>query len=559
MNRRLILVLLLVATFAVLGRCVWGEFTTLDDTFTVANNPRLNPPTGETLAYYWDPRHPEFSLYIPMTYTVWAGVAVLARVPDVVPGQWVLNPWMFHAANLLIHSLSVLLVFAILRQLVRSNLAAMLGAMLFAIHPLQVESVAWISGLKDVLSGFFAVAAIWCYVNFADEREAVPSRSEEESDTPLSPNARWGFYAAGLAMLILGMLSKPAAMTVPLVAGVIDRFVLRRSWRDAIVWPGLWQIIVLPIMWIAQFSQPAIGVAKSPLWARPLIVLDSITFYVGKLILPFNLAVDYGRIPQKLIDGGFLWWTMLVPVALAIVVIVLRKDVRELIPSSLIFILAPLPTLGLVTLLYSHISTVADHYLYFAMLGPALLTAGLVVEFGRSAVSVIGVALVIFAFLSFKQAGRWQNDIALFSHTLSVNPASFLSASNLGTAYYNAGDYSQALETFDRGVRAYPEHFQSRLGRAMALIRTGNVDDGLDEAYAAMDIKAKLPKEVRGDLIGPLYAIAEALMSQNRREEAIGFMRIAIRTMPDSTQARQLMLELDKQAATTQQSPTTQP
>jgi tetratricopeptide (TPR) repeat protein len=553
MNRRLIMVILLLVTFAVLGRCVWGEFSLLDDVFTIANNPRLNPPGWETLAHYWDPRNPEYSLYVPVTYTVWAGVAAIARVQSTAPAQWTLNPWMFHAANLFVHSLSVLMVFAVLRRLLRNNLGAMFGALVFAIHPLQVESVAWMSGLKDVLSGFWGLLAIWCYVQFADERDPSPSEDDEE---PLSPNARWAFYAMGLFCLILGMLSKPAAMTVPLVACVIDRFILRRSWRDSIVYPGVWQLIVMPIMWIAQLTQPATGVPRAPLWARPLVVLDSITFYVGKLILPFNLAVDYGRIPQRLIDSGIIWWTILVPIALAIVIIVLRKDVREIVASSLIFILAPLPTLGLVTLLFSYMSTVADHYLYLAMLGPALLVGGLIVRFGKPAVWAASTALLVFAYLSFNQAGRWQNDGVLFSHTLSVNPASFLAASNLGTVYYDTAKFDEALIAYEQGVRANPDHFQSRLGYGLSLIRVGRVDEGRDECDMALDIKASLPKEIRGDLLQPLYAISEALMSQGRKEDAIPYMRMAIQAMPDSTQARQLLQELENLAAT---KPATQP
>jgi len=555
MSRRAMLVLLMLITFAVLGRSVFGEFTFFDDHFTISTNPRLNPPTWDTLVHYWDPRNTEYGLYVPMTYTVWAFIASIARVSGDFPGQWTLNPWMFHAANLFVHSISVLMVFAILRTLIRHQTGAMLGAILFAIHPLQVESVAWMSGLKDVLGSMFALIALWCYVQFALSDAGVnlcTNHDSTEEGEPLTANARYGFYAAGAFFLILGMLSKPSVMTLPVIAGCIDRLLLRRSWRDAIVSAGIWQIVIMPLMWIAQFAQPATGVPQSPLWARPLIAFDSIAFYIGKLILPMHLAVDYGRTAQRVIDSGVMWWTMLVPLALGAVVLLARKDLKEALPAFLVFIIAPLPTLGFKTLLFSLYSTVSDHYVYLAMLGPALLTAALVKKYGRNATVVASLVLCVLTVMSFRQTAVWRSDFTLFRHALSVNPASFLAASNLGSAYANAGENEESLRIFEQGIQADPEHFQTQLGYGLALIRMGRSDEGIEWCDEAMQTKSRQPPEIRGNLISPLYAIAQTLMVHGHRDEAMRFIRIAAQTMPDSPQVKQLIDELNRSPATTQ-------
>jgi hypothetical protein len=144
-----------------------------DDPDTIARNPDLNPPTFGSVLKYWNPAHPYMDLYVPVTYTVWAAIAALTRraAPDPAGGGW-LSPFPFHAASLVLHMLATVLVFAILSRLLRARGApgpaaersAAAGAILFSIHPLQVEAVAWASGLKDVLGGTLALAAIHLYL-----------------------------------------------------------------------------------------------------------------------------------------------------------------------------------------------------------------------------------------------------------------------------------------------------------------------------------------------------------------------------------------------------------
>ena len=149
--QRFLLPLLLLLTLIVFARVVACDFTNWDDRANIASNPRFNPPTWDALQHHW--AHTEMDIYMPMTRTVWAGIATVGRLPQADPdGIW-LNPYLFHGVNLLVHLLSVAIVFQLLQLLVPNPTAAFFGAAVFAVHPVMVEPVAWVSGLKDVLCG----------------------------------------------------------------------------------------------------------------------------------------------------------------------------------------------------------------------------------------------------------------------------------------------------------------------------------------------------------------------------------------------------------------------
>src|SRR2546421_3044404 len=206
--------LLAVATILVFGRITTNDFTYWDDAGTIHHNPRLNPPTVRNVLWYWG--HSELGLYMPVTYTVWEALAAVARLEAADEFGIALNPWLFHAASLIVHIGSVLLVFHILRRLTARDAASLVGAMLFAIHPIQVEAVAWASGLKDLLCGFFALLAIWQYMRFSDE----------------TSQRRWMHYAAALLAFVLSMLSKPTGMLTPILAGIVTYWGMRRPARQ---------------------------------------------------------------------------------------------------------------------------------------------------------------------------------------------------------------------------------------------------------------------------------------------------------------------------------------
>jgi hypothetical protein len=434
----LLALLVFVVAIAAMGRIWSNDFINWDDSTTLYANPRMNPPTWETLKFYWT--HSEFGLYIPGTYTIWAGLAKLSYRTEIDLRGSHLSAGVFHAASVTCHALAAVVVFLVLRRLLKakressgvklagsgsSDIAACIGACLFAVHPVQVESVGWASGLKDVLCGLFALMAVWQYL-IAVQSEGTWRRVH---------------FALATAAFAWGMLCKPTAMVTPAIVFVLDWIVLGRSWKQVAWATALWWPMSIAAMVIARLAQTTFGQSGPPLWQRPLVALDAIAFYLGKMIWPAQLTVDYGRRPQVALDQGWLWWTWLVPAAVAAVLY--WKPRKELIAAGIVLVICVSPVLGLTPFQFQYFSTVSDHYLYIAMLGPGLALAWVVARFGNRAVmgGAVG-ALVLLGALSVRQAGVWRDAQSLFTHTLTVNPDSFMACNNLASAFTHAGDVS---------------------------------------------------------------------------------------------------------------------
>ncbi len=424
------------ATFLGMSGICGHEFVNWDDPVTMYANPRMNPATWDTLRFYWT--HGEYGLYIPGTYTLWAGLAKIAHTADPDALGHHLNPRVFHTASVLLHALAALVMYLLLRRLLEQKtvdgeedrgriLAAGIGALIFGLHPVQVEAVAWASGMKDVLYGLFGLIALWQYV------VAVQAGS---------PRQRWIHFTIATLAFVWALLCKPTAMVLPAVAAVIDLLILRRGFWQVARTTALWWPITIAWMVVVRLAQPTFGELHGPLLIRPLVALDALAFYVEKLVWPWKLCVDYGRTPSMAQDMGWLYWTWIVPVGVA--GLLWWKGKRELAAAAVILVACVSPMLGLTPFLFQYYSTVSDHYLYLAMLGPALACAWLVAKYPvmrAPALVVVGVLAIRTVF----QCGYWQDPQALYTRTREVNPHSFMAYNNLGNAYCNAGDIAFAM------------------------------------------------------------------------------------------------------------------
>jgi hypothetical protein len=438
-SRRSTTLLVIATVLIVFARVASHDFLIWDDRYTIQRNARLHPPTLQSIVHYWT--HPEFGLYIPVTYTTWAAIAPIARVDAADPTTIAyLSPRAFHTANLVLHMLSALVVLAILRRLTANDWAACAGALLFALHPVQVEPVAWASGLKDVLAGLLALSAVWFHL-----------RDQRRSDI------------VALIAFILAMLAKPQALVTPLIVLVIDVWILGRTWRTSIrtLWP--WLLLMVACAITTKLIQDAPMVADCPLWSRPLIAGDAVAFYLQKLVVPWPLIPDYGRTPAQVIERGWVYWTPLIPLALIVLLWIFRNRVRWLIASFLIFIVGVLPVLGLTRFLFQQYSTVADHYLYLSMLGPAIAVAWLLNRYrAQWLVGACAVWLCVLGAMSFVQTGRWENDVTLFTYATSVNPQSFVSHNNLGAVLLESGRLDEARAHLSVALAIKPDYAPAR-------------------------------------------------------------------------------------------------
>lgn len=415
--------LVLVALTAAVYSPVLGHhfIEAWDDTSAILTNPDYNPPTFAKLAHYWviPPRH---TFYVPVTYTLWGLLAMAGRssAPPGVP----FNPAVFYAANLASHAFASGLVFLILSEVIAQSrpaagtrvplqLAAWLGAAVFAVHPIQVEGVATASSVYSPLSGLFGFFAIWQYLLASDR-----------SDSSNLGRFGWGRYMLATAGFLLAILTKPTAVAVPLVVAVIE-WTLRKGKPIRLATTlGAWIVLALAVILINEQSSPGgtVFVPDPPL--RFLVPLDAINFYLMKFFFPLRLVSDYGRSPRWFVNHPLAWLDCLVPLLILAIAWRMRHRTPWLLMSFGVFIAGLLPSIGIVPFDFQHYSTVADRYAYIAMLGPAMAVMFFIVRLGRIAAGVTVAAIAVLATLSIIQLSYWRDDWRLMTRSLEVNPNS---------------------------------------------------------------------------------------------------------------------------------------
>ena len=440
--------LIVIAALLVFGSVVWHPFSGFDDPFFV-NGPELSNPTTATLANCW--MRPKDGLYVPVAHGLVGAGAV----------NGISAPAVFHLASVLVHVGSALMVYAILRQLGAATLQALAGALIFALHPLQVESVAWASELKDLLAGFFGFSYLLMYIR---------SRLEPES------RDRWQSFlslAARQIVLTLAALSKPSAVIFPVLAAVIDLTLLSGTMAAVLrrMIPSV--AIVIPWVIVGHLVQPGFQTA---VLSRPLIAAHAAAFYFRHTLLPIDPVPDYAQSPANVLSAGAAAHLATIAAMLAIAgAIMLRR--RGMIPAGLLLlILAPLPALGLVPFDFQRYSTVADHYLYVGLLGAAVLFAAVARHPALLVVPLVAGAA------SFVDCGRWANDVALWSHNIESVPNSTLALANYGVASNIPGDVRslrQTIACLQRSIELQEDQFGVHDNLAMFLLQAGDVDGAI--------------------------------------------------------------------------------
>jgi tetratricopeptide (TPR) repeat protein len=423
-------------TFFVWISVILNDFVASDDLTLIINNPRFSPPTWDTVVWYWT--HIAWNLYMPITTTLWAALAKIGWVqsPDQFGGH--LNPYIFHLTSVVMHTATAIALFAILRKAVRNDFAAAAGALLFSVHPVQVEAVAFIGAINNPLFAFLSLAAIWQYLHF-------------------TAGARRKHFYIGTVLLILSLLSKPTAVVVPPIAFLLDQAINRRSWRAAAKSILPWFILVFPFVIGTTLIQHNPLVQYVPWHLRPLIAGDTISFYLDKLFWPAHLAFDYSRSPSVVLANPsryFICW----PAVLLIVTGVLVYRSKPLLATAIaIFLIALLPNSGIVSFDAQYMSTVTDRYIYLAMLGPSLAIAVILAKWPtRILPSITALVLATLVVKTEFQIRTWRDSETLFRHIIQVNPNSWVGYVNLGDILGYSSP-QEAIEDCRIAIRLRPE------------------------------------------------------------------------------------------------------
>ena len=499
--------LLLAAVTVFIYQPAWNGGFIWDDDAYVTNNELLTAPDG--LRRIW------FSLdspsqYFPLVYSTF-------RIEHAL---WGLNPTGYHWVNLLLHVANALLVWRLLARL-RVPGAWLAGA-IFALHPVQVESVAWITERKNVLMAFFFLLTLLAWIAFVDEWTKRP----------------WRFYALALVLYVLALSAKTTACTLPAALLLI-------LWlqKKPISWQRILQVIPffflglgmgLVTVWWERYHQ---GTSRtlfaflSPI-ERFLIASRAVWFYLSKLIWPSNLTFIYPKwniSPAHPLD--YVW--LLAGIALCAVIYFARRYVGRSVEVAAAFFVATLsPVLGFIMLYTFRYTFVADHYQYLASIGPiALASAGvatLACTFKRSRpliLSAAGCVTVTLALLTWRQAAMYADIEALWRTTLKGNPECWMAHNNLGIALFQKGDTDDAIAHYRTTLEMQPDFWDAEYNLGIALLSKGQVDEAIAHCSNAVRIAPNDPDAQ--------VALGNALLQKGRIDDAIVYYQKALSIRPE--------------------------
>jgi Flp pilus assembly protein TadD len=509
------LLTLLVVIGLTYARLFSAGFVLFDDDFQVYANPFLNPPTLESVARLW--QHAYQQLYVPLAYTILAAIARFAEVPAHVEptiGQTIsLAPAAFHAVSVALHVVNAWLCFVWVRRLTGRARAAWICSLVFALHPLQVESVGWISELRGLTSSAFGLLALNAFALARQVDDRVRSLR----------------LLIASALLVMGaMLCKPSAAVLPVAALAVDRIVFQTPWRKALLVASIWGAVVLPFVLITHATQPIPAAGQSQWWQRPFVAGDALAFYLFKVVAPVDLGIDYGRTPRWVMSHawGFLAWA--VPVVLLVFAYLNRRRHPAAWLGFVLLVTFLLPTLGLVPFAYQAFSTVSDRYAYLALIGVGIMVSDAVDHVRPRSLAVSGgaVVLVALAVLTFRQSRYWLTSADFLRHAIDVNPDAGFAYNNLGDTALASGDLVAALADYQACVEHDPTHVKARIN--LAEVYTA-LNRPADAERAVADLM-KIPGMTSDDVSN----LGVVLMKMNQPARALQALATAVAREPGS-------------------------
>jgi protein O-mannosyl-transferase len=450
-----------------------------------------------TLAAYWQVRDCDFvnyddNLYVTGNQHVQAGISLegikwaftafdaanwhpltwISLMADTQSG--LVSADRFHLTNLLLHLANVLLLFLLLRRLTKSAWRSALVAALFAVHPLHVESVAWISERKDVLSTLFWLLTTWAYVRYA-ERPGI------------------GRYAPVVVLLALGLMCKPMMVTLPLTLLLLDYWPLRvlqtkdRRLQKIREKAPLFVLSIASsiVTFYAQRGQAMETIAALPITARLSNAVVAYVQYLWKMVWPTRLAILYPH-PGPTLP---VWLIAVSAVFLACVTgLVLRHGRKRpyLAVGWLWYLITLIPVIGIVQV---GEQAMADRYTYVPLIGIFIAIAWALPQMTKRViaipvVTIICLVLVALAGLTRMQIGYWEDSTTLFSHSIEVTERNPTAYYNLGRTVVELGRYPDAIQAYRRALQYNPDYAIAHNNLAVALFLNGDYAEAWKEVHA---------------------------------------------------------------------------
>lgn len=541
-HNRLIRLLLVAVTLVAYGPVREADFVLMDDPVYVYENPFVRQGLSwDALVGIWeadlthDSKHADY----------WQPVTFLSRMLDVE--LWGMNPGMHHLTNLLFHVLNTLLLFEVLRKMTRDPIRSGFVAILFGVHPLHVESVAWVTERKDVLSGFFWMLALWAYGWHAER-----------------PSLRR--YGVVMGLFVLGLMSKPIVMVLPAVLVLLDWWPLKRYRKGAL--PGLaaekGAMVLLSIgsiwpTWLVQGEHLGYGGG----WGTFCKAGATFGIYFFKALVPTGLAPWHP--PWQELSIGWVILATVVFIGVSVLTFLKRNPVPWFFVGWGWFLVTLAPVISLSDVAW------AERFMYLPLVGIFIMVVwgvGRLIEgnhrTARLAAVLAGGVVLVLTWETWRQATYWKDDLALWERTLKVTQDNWMAEEFMALALAKNGRHAEAVTHYVRAAQLRPNWADAQLNLGQALIHRGEYRQAADRFREAIrldpdsatahlnlaltcfqlgETNAARQELLQASILEPTWVVirehlATALMGQEQYGEAVKHLEVAVQLDPKRAENR---------------------
>jgi len=560
----LICLLLVIATIVAFEQVRLSDFIGYDDPFYVTENPNVNDPERQSI----------LRAFTTTDVANWHPITWLSHMLDCrlfgLESAW------HHITNLVLHIANTLLLFLVLKYMTSSVWPSVFVAAVFALHPVHVESVAWVSERKDVLSGFFWMLTMAAYLNYARK-------------------PRLGSYLLVFFALAFGLMAKPMLVTLPFVLLLLDYWPLSRfsrarkksdpTQRDLQAenmkcpqYPALRLVAEkVPLLGLALISSIITYTVQQTAGAMNLLENYSVKLrianalvaylrYIGKIFYPRSLAVLY---PHPV--GSLPAWqpviALVILVFISVAAVFLARRHRFLLVGWLWYLGTMLPVIGLVQV---GNQAMADRYTYLPSIGIFIIVAWAVAELVKKfqlpkvlpAVSAT-LIVVILVICTRTQVRYWKNSLTLYEHTVAITENNYIMHNNYASALAREGRDDEAVKHFKRAIEINPRYFRAHNGLGNVYLKQGKINPAIDHFSQAIRIKPDYHKalnnmgialkqqgktelaiekwkqalNVKPDYVNAHHSLALAMTEVGRYDEAVKHFKAALQLKPDWPEA----------------------
>ena len=459
----------MLCTAILYSHALQNELTSFDDDFYITRNPYLRD-------FSWEGAKAIFSSFYTSNYHPLTTLTYFLEFHF-----FGLDPFPYHLANVVLHVLNTWLVYKVTEELSGKRLTALIVSVLFAMHPMHVESVAWVAERKDVLYAFFYLSSLWAYLRY------------------IAADGATKYYVVSLLLFICSVLSKSTAVTLPVVFIIVDIYKGRKITMRTLLEKAPFLVLslvfgILNIM--AQSAGGSINTIASSLGLgnRIFLITAAISSYLFRLVVPYYLCgIHYFPV----LNNGFLpfYYYLSLPFVAIIVWFVLRRSAfrKELVFGSSFFLVSVLLMLQIVSV---GSALTAERYTYISYIGLFYIFGQWVssleaIKWKKITIGCFMIVSMIYSSLSWARIGVWQNDIILFGDMIEKYPNVYFGYWMMGNFEKKEGNMQSALQNYNRSIELFPGFDDSYYNRGALHDAMGNVKNAVQDYTTCIMINPK--------------------------------------------------------------------